>query len=206
MIIITRAFYQAWYDEVLIRVAKELEQVIGDHIKGLPRIDRVGARAKSPDRFLDKAAKVDKNGKRKYANPLAEIQDIVGARVTVFYERDVQTVSKVLKRYFRAIEERTVVPDHEWKFGYFGRHFILGLPTEAIPQDIPLERCPTFFELQVKTLFQHAWAEAGHDIGYKPAKPLSADQERALAYTAAQAWGADRMFDELSQELIGPDS
>jgi len=56
----------------------------------------------------------------------------------------------------------------------------------------------------VKTLFQHAWSEAGHDLAYKPATPLSSLQKRQLAFTAAQAWGADQIFDALSRELLAP--
>jgi len=63
---------------------------------------------------------------------------------------------------------------------------------------------PEFFELQIKTLFQHAWAEAEHDLGYKPPKPLTSIQKRKMAFTAAQAWGADQIFDELSRELAEP--
>ena len=64
---------------------------------------------------------------------------------------------------------------------------------------------PKFFELQIKTLFQHAWSEAEHDIGYKEGqKPLDLDQKRRLAFTSAQAWGADRVFDELFRELMPP--
>jgi ppGpp synthetase/RelA/SpoT-type nucleotidyltranferase len=64
-----------------------------------------------------------------------------------------------------------------------------------------VEECPTFFELQIKTLFQHAWGEADHDLIYKPSGALTSDQRRRVAFTAAQAWGADRIFEELAQEL-----
>jgi putative GTP pyrophosphokinase len=62
-----------------------------------------------------------------------------------------------------------------------------------------------FFELQIKTLFQHAWSEAEHDLGYKPATVLSSDQKRRLAFTAAQAWGADQIFDELYRHIESAD-
>jgi GTP pyrophosphokinase len=55
--------------------------------------------------------------------------------------------------------------------------------------------------LQIKTLFQHAWSEANHDLGYKPAlAPVGVEDERRLAFTSAQAWGADHIFDELYSE------
>ena len=53
----------------------------------------------------------------------------------------------------------------------------------------------------MKTLFQHAWSEANHDLGYKPGSaPLTSDAKRRLDIPAAQAWGADRIFDELFRE------
>jgi hypothetical protein len=37
-----------------------------------------------------------------------------------------------------------------------------------------------------------------HDLGYKPGdKVLNPDDKRKLAFTSAQAWGADLIFDEL---------
>lgn len=53
---------------------------------------------------------------------------------------------------------------------------------------------PKFFELQIKTLFQHAWTVADHKPG---SLPLNRDQRRQLAFTSAQAWGADRVFNQL---------
>jgi ppGpp synthetase/RelA/SpoT-type nucleotidyltranferase len=79
-------------------------------------------------------------------------------------------------------------------------HYILLMPTELIDSDVPNPIVPEFFELQIKTVFQHAWSEANHDLGYKPgSKPLASDEKRKLAFTAAQAWGADQIFDGLSK-------
>src|SRR5262249_27595520 len=163
-----------------------LETHLRSQLSGIGHIDRISARAKSPERFEGKA-RLEDNGKPKYENPLTDIQDQLGARVIVFYRDDVEVVSKVIARYFTAIEEREVVPESQWAFGYFGQHSILSLPRDVIPEMVPVEEVPRFFELQIKTLFQHAWSEANHDLGYKPQRPLSADQQRRLAYTAAQA-------------------
>lgn len=195
------AEYQDLYRRVLVPVASDLEGLLKDHLSGTLHIDRVTARAKSPDRFVEKATRRDPAGHPRYSDPLGQIQDQVGARVIVFYRLDVEPVSSLLLKYFRHIEARDVVPDSEWAFGYFGRHYIFALPADAIPAGISTGQAPRFFELQIKTLFQHAWSEANHDLGYKPLDELSNDQKRRLAYTAAQAWGADRVFSELYEEL-----
>jgi len=79
---------------------------------------------------------------------------------------------------------------------------VLALPAGAVPAGIATDSAPPFFELQIKTLWQHAWSESEHDLGYKPPEALSIDQKRRLAFTSAQAWAADRMFGELFSELV----
>ena len=184
----------------LNEVAERLATLIQTLLATVPRIDRVSARAKSPERFAAKAARCDSNGAY-YGDALAQIQDQIGARVIVFYKSDVAVVAKVLEQYFRALEREEHVPDSHWKFGYFGLHWIFALPDDVIPPNIDKQDVPRFFELQVKTLFQHAWSEANHDVAYKAPRESSPDQQRRFAYTAAQAWGADRVFEELWQEL-----
>lgn len=195
------AEYEARYCGVLVPIAEQLKRVIEDHLRDAARVDRVMARAKSPARFVAKAYREDGDGRSRYTAPLLQIQDQVGARVVVYYTSDVEPVSALLTRYFRHIEERIIVPESEWAFGYFGKHYVLALPTEAVPSSVDLSLAPRFFELQIKTLFQHAWSEANHDLGYKPPGELTDDQKRRLAFTAAQAWGADRIFQELHEEI-----
>ena len=192
--------YKQRFDN-LVTVAAKLESFIEERLLEIPHIDRVSARAKTPDSFATKAAKVCPDGQAKYQVPLQQIQDQIGARITVFYRNDVEIVADVVERYFRPIERKEIVPDSLSEFGYFGRHWILVLPDDVIPQMIDPSQIPRFFELQVKTLFQHAWSEANHDLGYKANGSLTTDQHRRFAFTAAQAWGADRVFEELRAEL-----
>jgi ppGpp synthetase/RelA/SpoT-type nucleotidyltranferase len=195
------ADYQRRFDTFLQIVASRLEQQIGTYLRDARNLDRITARAKDPERFAEKADRRDAQGRQKYSRPLTEIQDLLGARVVVFYRGDVDRIVETITRYFRPIEQRELVPDSQWAFGYFGQHLILPTPRDVIPEDVNVDEVPRFFELQIKTMFQHAWSEANHDLGYKPDRPLTTDQERLLAYTAAQAWGADRVFDELRVEL-----
>jgi ppGpp synthetase/RelA/SpoT-type nucleotidyltranferase len=185
---------------VLVRLARNVSKHIQDLLQDQPRIDRISARAKDVDRFLKKATS-QIEGRPKYSEPLNQIQDQIGARIVVFYKSDVDRIDAFVKRYFTAIEYRRVVPDSESEFGYFGHHLVLVLPSDTVEEDMDKALIPDFFELQIKTLFQHAWSEADHDLAYKPGdKPLTGEQKRLVAFTSAQAWGADHMFERLFQE------
>jgi GTP pyrophosphokinase len=196
-----QATYEKRYREVLVPAAAKLQEMLTSNFASVKRVDRIAARAKSPDRFLEKAEKRNEDGSLKYRDPLGEVQDQIGARIIVFYTSDVEPASERVLKYFRHIEEATIEPETEAEFGYFGRHYILTLPEDTIPSKVGLSDAPRVFELQVRTLFQHAWSEAEHDIGYKPTRPLTPDQKRRFAFTAAQAWGADLIFQGLCEEL-----
>lgn len=193
--------YRERFDAVLKPLAAAIESQLREYFDGHPRIDRITARAKAVDRFLAKAQK-EENGTRKYTEPLHQIQDQVGARIITFYQSDVEPVAEIIKKYYRFIEAKNIIPESEWEFGYFGRHFVVLVPSDLLGELGERALVPKFFELQVKTLFQHAWSEANHDLGYKPgSSPLGADAKRRLAFTSAQAWGADRIFDELLRRV-----
>jgi ppGpp synthetase/RelA/SpoT-type nucleotidyltranferase len=198
-----REDYQRRFYKVLKPLGETLQEQLQGCLAGTPRIDRVQARAKSVDRFLAKAEKQE-DGKPKYAEPLHQIRDQIGARVIAFYLSDVDGISKSVERYYRPVEAKSRVPESEWKFGYFGRHYVMLMPSDLILPEWGKADVPQFFELQIKTLFQHAWSEANHDLGYKPgANPLPAGAERRLAFASAQAWGADQIFEELHRGVGG---
>jgi len=193
--------YRQRFDIALSPLAAALESQLRDYFEKEPRIDRVVARPKGVKKFLEKAGILE-DGHPKYSEPLRQIQDQVGARVVTFYLSDVERVARVVEKYYRPIETRHVIPDSESEFGYFGRHYIFLMPKGLLKPDVDKGLIPDVFELQIKTLFQHAWSEADHDLGYKPGgKVPNADQKRLLAYASAQAWGADRVFDELFRTL-----
>jgi len=192
--------YSKRFNGALGILAPLLERHLQDFFEDEERIDRISARAKSVERFMAKAMKQE-GGVNKYNEPLLQIHDQLAARIITFYQSDVERVSSLILKYFCPIEEKELIPESEWEFGYFGKHFVLVMPSDILGGDIDRTDVPQFFELQVKTLFQHAWSEANHDLGYKPQVGLlPRNASRRLAFTSAQAWGADRVFDELFRE------
>ena len=186
----------------LVSVAHKLEKFLTSRLSDQSHIDRISCRVKSPQSFASKAAQMLEDGfTPKYSVPLVQVQDQIGARVLVLYLADVEVVRAAVERYFTPIEQRERIPDSPSAFGYVSYHGIFALPDDVIPEYNSNYAGPRFFELQIKTLFQHAWAEANHDLVYKPHWELTLDQQRLHAYASAQAWGADRVFEELRASL-----
>jgi ppGpp synthetase/RelA/SpoT-type nucleotidyltranferase len=190
----------------LVAIADRLQSFLKETLSGVERIDTITARAKHPDRYLDKAIKADDAGVRKYSNPKFEIQDQVGARITVLYLSDVERIRLHVIKYLRFIEQSSKFPESDSEFGYFGLHFIISMPDDVVSGDWEESSAPEFFELQIKTLFQHAWSECHHDLGYKSIRALTSEERRKMAFTAAQAWGADTIFEDMSRTLVPNDN
>lgn len=195
-----RDVYQTRYNEVLKLIAANLKEHLDKLLGNEPRIDRIAVRAKGVASFLAKAEKRD-GDQPKYENPLYDIQDQVAARITTFYLTDVVRIKGLVNDYFAPIEESRKQPESPSEFDYEGHHTVLLLPEEAL-RGVDRKRAPESFELQIKTLFQHAWSEANHDLIYKSVVPLTREHRRRAAFTAAQAWGADQIFDELAHKLL----
>ncbi len=190
----------------LVEIAQNIAKDLDDKLVGCDHIDRIAVRAKSIDSFTKKAIKQE-DGKKKYEDPLNEIQDLIGARIIVFYLDDVEKIKDRILRYYQKIEQKSIVPDSEKEFGYEGVHLILRIQTED-RGTTELDGIPLFFELQIKTLYQHAFSEASHDLAYKPRSDkegnvinLTRDHKRKVAFTSAQSWGADQIFSELLGDL-----
>lgn len=177
-------------------VAEEIEKNLKDIFSEFKNLDRIAVRVKGKESYLNKALK-EVDSKLKYNVPLKEIQDLIGARIVVFYKTDVQQVLECIDTYFPPIEHTVVVPDEVSKFGYEGVHNICLIQSFMYPDNNVHPLMPTFFELQIKTLYQHAWSQANHGLGYKPDSPLEYDEERKLAFLSAQSWGADKILEEL---------
>jgi ppGpp synthetase/RelA/SpoT-type nucleotidyltranferase len=172
----------------LKHIAEMLAKALHDILDTRPRVDQIAVRVKSLDRVLEKSQRMG------YTNPLEEVLDQIGTRVVVYYNSDVEPTAQAILTRVRLHEQHVYQAPDPRIFGYQGKHFICYLPPEihACVQS-PVD----FFELQVSTLFQHAWAEAEHELGYKAELPLEYDAKRKIAWAAAQAWGADTIFDDI---------
>ncbi len=169
-------------------------------------VDRISFRVKDPVSYLKKAFRLkdlkDPNSPRKYEDPLQEIEDQVAGRVLVLFRSDLVHVEKILTEYFGPLEITHKEPKSASEFAYESNHYVFAMPSIPCPPSWKqFEFLPESFELQVRTLFMHAWAEPEHNLNYKAKVELHRDLQRRLAWVAASAWGADESLDHVYQKL-----
>lgn len=140
-----------------------------------------------------------------YSAPLVELEDQVAGRVITFFRDDMAIVRTRLVEWFNAVEHEVKKPEKPSEFDYESDHYVFVIPAHLKPEGwSSISEMPTTFELQVRTLFMHAWAEPQHDLGYKTADGIDLDPEtkRELAWIAASAWGADKALNDVAGRLI----
>jgi len=189
--------YSHLYNKYLNPIAQILESFLNESLPNT-RIDRIVARAKTIPSFTKKATS-EKNGRLRYAEPFQQIQDQIGVRIIVYYKSDIKIIESLLEDLLRHIERHDFIEEksNDIVFGYEGVHYIFSLPKHILPESLCAEIVPDFFELQIKTLFQHAWAQAEHDLTYKPNSVWTNEEKKYINFIAAQAWAADELFDKL---------
>lgn len=181
---------------LLNRLAENLRQETVEVLQEMPHVDRISYRVKGAMSFIDKAR--DPVNSPAYEDPLVEIEDQVAGRVLVFFLSDIAPVLAKLGGAFTQVESSRRRPKKDEEFGYESHHLICMIPPQVKPSGwSTLEDEPRTFELQVRTLFMHAWAEPQHGLEYKAAKDLPREMRRELFWIAASSWGADQAFERI---------
>jgi putative GTP pyrophosphokinase len=146
---------------------------------------------------------IEKVGRKDYSD-LSEITDLAGVRVIAYIESDVQRAADLIAEAFVIDKMNSVDKSHELqddKFGYRSVHFVceLGDARTALPELAAFKGLK--FEIQIRTVLQHAWAEIEHDRSYKFSGELPSHIRRRLNLLAGVLELADREFGMLAHEV-----
>lgn len=152
----------------------------------------VSARVKSVASVRHKLARPD----RTYAS-LWDLTDLVGLRITTYFEDTIEAVARAVESAFPVDYDHSIdklrIRDHG-RFGYRSLHYVCRLGGEGVPPEAR-------FEIQVRTVLQHAWAEVEHDLGYKAHDAVPASIRRRFSRVASLLEIADEEFVAIRREL-----
>lgn len=192
--------------EEYLEATKDLNQ-LGSKVSGLLhelllnkglQVHSVTYRVKDADSAIKKLA-----GDVKYVE-LSDITDLLGLRIITYFPDDVDKVAIVLEREFsidrkNSIDKRKSL-DPE-KFGYLSLHYVASLNTRR-RKLIEYKRFNnTKFEIQIRSILQHAWAEIYHDLGYKVEGALPDKLKRDFSKLAGLLELADEEFERIRQKI-----
>lgn len=186
--------------EALVILAARLTDELRRWIHPVAPDALIESRAKKATSFAEKILR-----KRKYADPLREITDLVGIRIVTHLAPETERVVERIRQRFPVDERHSVDKARELRngeFGYVSKHLVLVLDRPQLGKaDLPESMLPLRIEVQVRTLLQHAWSAIGHDRLYKSGFRVPDRWQRQAARIAASLESADADFVELAAGL-----
>ena len=158
----------------------------------------IASRAKKIESFQRKAKR------EKYTDPINQITDLAGIRIITLFEKDVYEISDLIKDKFiidyKNSEDKADLLEAD-KMGYKSVHYIGTLTDELVGRKKYEQFKNLKFEIQIRSILQHAWAEIEHDRNYKLKGNLPKHLQRRFYALSGMLEMADREFNLLAQEV-----
>ena len=156
-------------------------------------------------RVKDKGSLERKLGRTpdKYAS-LEQVTDVLGLRIITYFPDEVDMVADLIEQEFRidaanSVDRRaTMEPD---RFGYLSLHYVATVSEERGVFTEYKRFAEDRFEVQIRSILQHAWAEIEHDLGYKTQQAIPRPLRRRFSRLAGLLEMADEEFCHIRDEL-----
>lgn len=191
--------YTKWYTEnysLYEKLAETAKQVISNIVddKGLT-YHYIDARAKEVKDFTKKIQQGI------YYEP-EQMQDLAGVRVICYVKSEVDKVCESIEQNFeidrtRSLDKARILGSD--KMGYQSIHYIAKFPKSRTDLTDYKKFENLYFEIQVRTILQHAWAEIEHDRIYKSSKKMSKNIKRQFNLVSSILESADNEFQRLHE-------
>lgn len=144
-------------------VEQDLKRIISDRLEQCGLYYRVFSRIKTASSMAHKFEMKD------YGEGNRKLQDLIGVRVNLYFDDDVDICKKIMENTFDLIDWSTSeISDEEFKPTKLNG--VCRLP-EYLRSEISPETWEMYiddtFEIQIKTMFFEGWHEIDHDMRYK---------------------------------------
>lgn len=196
-----RSHIETWYDQNASRY-QDLIDTTTTLLTTLLRRKDIPYHSVS-GRLKERASFLDKWNRKKYAAP-EQIMDVAGLRIITHTTAEVQRVCEVIKQEFAVDAQNSGDKSQDMgvdKVGYLSVHYIVTLSPGRLKMPEYERFNDMCFEIQVRSLLQHAWAEIEHDRGYKFAGILPTEIQRKFYLIAGTLELMDQEFCALSGEI-----
>ncbi|OPX59309.1 MAG: hypothetical protein A4E25_01235 [Methanobacterium sp. PtaB.Bin024] len=185
--------------------AEKLSEILLKAVKKHAPDSIVQTRSKSISSFAEKILRK----KDESNDPINQFTDLCGGRVIVHTQQEVQAISDFIEENFEIDWENSVDVSQRLKpteFGYRSIHYIVLFKDvvsskKAFGVDIPDELLDLKAEIQVRTFFEHAWADFSHLMLYKKSYPAPEKWRRQLAALAALLEESDNLTSRIENGL-----
>ncbi|QDK96922.1 (p)ppGpp synthetase [Acinetobacter tandoii] len=185
--------FQPKYEKLGLNAQQTLETFLTE--KNIPYLS-IKYRVKEQASFLEKIER------KKYKNPFDEIEDICGIRVICYFQNDIEKIKDIILKEFDITENQTKQELlNATEFGYRSTHFIAKIKKEwtNAPNYRGLDNLK--FEIQVRTILMHSWAEIEHKLAYKSEIDIPKDLRRKFSFISAVLEDADIKFEEIKNTI-----
>ena len=144
---------------------------------------------------------IEKRNKRRYSYDRA--RDKLGIRIICKFQDEIPVICKIIEDNFDVKKiENKIKNYHPETQGYKGVH----LDTKLKPTDESFKKFRgLFFEIQIRTMCDHVWADIYHDFGYKPENMPTDDMRRELYCLGGVLEIADNCFSKIHSDVMSND-
>ncbi|MEZ9747672.1 GTP pyrophosphokinase family protein [Vibrio splendidus] len=146
----------------------------------------------------------EKGKSTKYTDPINQIQDFAGIRIITYVEDEITTIREIIENNFDIDEANSSNKSEALgvdKVGYQSVHYVAKLKKDRLNLPEYKQYEGKFFEIQIRTILQHAWAEIEHDRNYKFSGKLPDDLSRRFKILAGVLELADKEFNTISKQI-----
>lgn len=141
----------------------------------------------------------EKIKRKRYKEPLDEIEDICGVRIICYYVNDLKRIDNLIEENFTVLSKSYKEQElDENQFGYRSNHYIVNLKQDWCVVPILKGLNEYKAEIQVRTILMHAWADISHKLNYKKTGK-NKEFERKLNQLSALFEIADEYFVNLKE-------